>query len=123
MLASIAALAEETAEMLKLKDDDDDKGEDLENWAKAIASESVGQTVGSLIFAGDIVKGAADKAVDSDKAMFANDINSPVMAVAGDLASLDRRSFKATLLLSGVPLSKYIADADETIERWWNALK
>ena len=122
MLSAIAAVAEETAEFLGFKDDDDRKGDDLSNFAKSIASESVGQTVGSLLLAGDLIKGGADMIVGSENSRFANDLNSPVLSVVGNLNTGDRRALKSALLVSGVPLSKYIADADKIASRWWDSL-
>ena len=122
MLSAIGSVSEEVAELLKLRDDDDRKDEDLSNFAKSIASESVGQTVGSFFLVGDMAKGLADKLVDSDKAMFADDINSPALSVMGDTVSSVRKAFKSALLMKGIPLAKYIADADKTISRWWDSL-
>ena len=122
MLSAIAAVAEETAELLGFKDDDDRKGDDLSNFAKSIASESVGQTVGNLFLAGDLLKGGADMIVGSENSRFANDLNSPVLSVVGNLNTGDRRALKSALLVSGVPLSKYIADADKIASRWWDSL-
>ncbi|MHC4784078.1 MAG: hypothetical protein ACYTE0_13680, partial [Planctomycetota bacterium] len=122
MLSAIGSVSEEVAELLKLRDDDDRKDEDLSNFAKSIASESVGQTVGSFFLVADMAKGLADKLVDSDKAMFADDINSPALSVMGDTVSSVRKAFKSALLMKGIPLAKYIADADKTISRWWDSL-
>jgi len=89
MLSAIAAVAEETAEFLGFKDDDDRKGDDLSNFAKSIASESVSQTVGNLFLVGDLLKGGADMIVGSENSRFANDLNSPVLSVVGNLNTGD----------------------------------